>query len=95
MNAPYPIVRCADLTVRDKLVSDLKALGFKRSSMVGSLPTSNCLYIALMAHDPNHNISGYSQQDIDNGYGKAFTMVNSPTHMIAYIRRHGIRPFGQ
>lgn len=91
MSNPYPIVRCTDPATRERLIRDLMALGFGRSGgtyihdNVGFPDPIDWPYIGLAASNSFFHISGYRQAD-------GHTLVNSAAHMLAYIKRAGIKP---
>lgn len=93
MSVPYPVVHCPDPKVRANLVADLKALGFRRHPCTVTVPTSP--YIALQ-RSSDHEINGVEDEDAPTDpemlRRRNETVVNSPSHMLAYIARHGIKP---
>lgn len=86
-----PIVKCTDPAARINLIRDLKAMGFRRPFGMIDMPVSDREYIGLA----NGKIIGYTPAEIRlNSIIRTTTLVNSPAHFIAYVRRAGIKPTG-
>lgn len=87
MSVPCPIVRCENEAVRTQLRKDLYAMGFCR----------DCLGIRGLLDEMKGNgewvaIGGSHQQGWPEFPSEGYAMVNSPAHMLSYIRRHGLAP---
>lgn len=90
MSVPRPIVRCVNESDRRALRAELWHMGF----------CGGCF------SSPERVVTGFSVGDYVTTNGNAcqdamnemppsdgrYTLVNSPAHMLAYIRRHNLAP---
>ncbi len=90
MSVPCPIVRCENVAVRNKLRADLFAMGFcKRCG------TTFPRLIEMFGDDQYVTLIGNGCQTSEDslpGDMSHLTLVNSPAHMLSYIKRHNLAP---
>lgn len=91
----YPIVKLADPVARERLIKDLMDMGFGRrgtrdmaTAKENGLPDpDDWPHIAITASSISFHIIG-----LDTWEDHRYTLVNSPRHMLAYIRSMRIKP---
>ncbi len=98
MSVPYPIVKLTDPAARTRLIKDLMDMGIERSGVKSfdqlapsQYPSLDYTHISIMKTGRGHPYEIIGRVPSHIGLLN-LTLVNSPAHMLAYIRRMGIKP---
>ncbi len=90
MSVPRPIVRCESKAERNVLRTELYRMGFCAGcgtlNHILAIFDNDRPYVAILANG-KCQWSAETPDEVPNQ-----TLVNSPSHMLSYIKRHGLAP---
>lgn len=105
MAVPSPIIHLPNQSARHRLVADLYAMGFTREgcdladAQEAMIDRSPCIYLDEGSDGRPHicrvSLSYAANLFREPGEKGKRTWVNSPSHFLAYLRRHGVSPHDQ
>ena len=91
MKKVYPVVRCTDPAARLKLAEALAEVGIRHYMGIGGITASESPYmsiignVVIMARDSDIKTLSFLGH-----WGQPMTLVNSPAHMLSYLKRTGL-----
>lgn len=96
MSVPRPAFKWRTPAEKETAFRAIGALGYKRNPKSSSIDEdwANLSHYAgynAITVNPNGDIAFAEYESVIRN-GSAFTLVNSPLHLVAYIRRHGLAP---